>query len=100
MYVCVCVCTRVRARSVMSSSLQPHGLQPAMLLCPWDYPGMNIGVDCHALLQRIFLTQGLNPRLLHWQVDSLPLSHAGSPYTHSGILLSHKKNEMLSSATT
>ena len=26
-------------------------------------------------LQRIFLTQGLNPSLLHWQVDSLPLSH-------------------------
>ena len=23
--------------------------------------------------------QGLNPRLLHWQVDSLPLSHQGSP---------------------
>ena len=30
---------------------------------------------CHALLQGIFLTQGLNLRLLcllHWQVDSLP----------------------------
>ena len=26
----------------------------------------------------IFLDQGLNPRLLHWQVDSLPLSHQGS----------------------
>ena len=27
----------------------------------------------------IFLTQGSNPYLLHWQVDSLPLSHPGSP---------------------
>ena len=27
----------------------------------------------------IFLTQGLNPRLLHQQVDALPLSHQGSP---------------------
>ena len=27
----------------------------------------------------IFLTQGLNLRLLHWQEDSLPLSHQGSP---------------------
>ena len=26
----------------------------------------------------IFLNQGLNPCLLHWQVDSLPLSHQGS----------------------
>ena len=24
-------------------------------------------------------TQGSNPHLLHWQVDSLPLSHLGSP---------------------
>ena len=27
----------------------------------------------------IFPHQGLNPRLLHWQADSLPLSHQGSP---------------------
>ena len=27
----------------------------------------------------IFLTQGLNPSLLHWQTDSLSLSHQGSP---------------------
>ena len=29
------------------------------------------------LLQEIFLDQGLNPCLLHWQVDSLRLSHQG-----------------------
>ena len=57
--------------------LQPHGLQPAMLLCPWDFPGKNTGVGCHFLLQGIFPTQGLNLRLLHWQADSLPLSHLG-----------------------
>ena len=28
---------------------------------------------------RIFLDQGLNPCRLHWQMDSLPLSHQGSP---------------------
>ena len=27
----------------------------------------------------IFPTQGLSPSLLYWQVDSLPLSHEGSP---------------------
>ena len=36
-------------------------------------------MGCHALLQGIFLTQGWNPGLMHWQVDSLPLSHQGSP---------------------
>ena len=29
------------------------------------------------LLQRIFQTQGSNPRLLHWQVNSLPLGYLG-----------------------
>ena len=33
--------------SVMSKSLQPHGLQPARLLCPWDSPGKNAGRSCH-----------------------------------------------------
>ena len=65
--------------SVVSNPLWPHGLQPARLLCPWDFLGKNTGVSYRFLLQGIFLTQGLNPRLLHWQADSLPLSHQGSP---------------------
>ena len=36
------------------------------------------GLSCF-LACRIFPDQGLNPCLLHWQVDSLPLSHEGSP---------------------
>ena len=43
--------------SAMSNSLQPHGPQPTMLLCPWDFPGKSTGVGCHVLLQRIFLTR-------------------------------------------
>ena len=69
--------------SVVFHSSWPHGQsQPARLLCPWDSPGKNTGVGCHALLQGIFPTQGLNLHLLgflHWQVDSLSLSHLGSP---------------------
>ena len=64
-----------------SNSLRPHGLQPARLLCPWDSPGKNAGVGCHLLLQGIFPVEGLNLRLwhhLHWQADSLPMSHQGS----------------------
>ena len=38
-------------------------------------PGKDTGVGCHFLLQGIFLTQRSNPHLLHWQADSLPLSH-------------------------
>ena len=32
---------------------------------PWDSPGKNTGIDCRSLFQRIFLTQGSNPGLLH-----------------------------------
>ena len=53
------------SRTVVSSSLRPRGLQPPRLLCPWDSPGKNTGVGCHALLQEIFPSQGLNPGLLH-----------------------------------
>ena len=40
------------------------------------FPGKNTRMGCHFLLQGIFLTQDSNPRLLHWQADSLPLSHS------------------------
>ena len=44
-------------------------------LCPWDSPGKNTGVGCHALLWGIFLNQGLNLSLLcllHRQAGPLP----------------------------
>ena len=68
--------------SVMSDSLWPQGLKPTRLLCPWDFPGKNTGVGCHFLLQG-----SSRPKNWTWifckssalQVDSLPLSHWGSP---------------------
>ena len=39
------------SRSVVSDSSWPHGLQPTMLLCPWDFPGKSTGVGCHCLLR-------------------------------------------------
>ena len=42
-----------------------------------DFPGKDTGVGCHFLLQGIFPTQGWHSRLLHWQVDSLPLAPPG-----------------------
>ena len=69
------------SHSALSDSLWPHGLQPARLFCPWDSPGKNTGVGCHAFLQGIFSTQGSNLYLLcllHLQADSLPLAPPGS----------------------
>ena len=73
-------CHRCSVASVVSYSRRPQGLQPARLLCPWDSPGKNTAVGCHALLQGIFPTQGSNLcllRLLHWQAGSLPLMPPG-----------------------
>ena len=44
----------------MSDSLRLYGSYPIRLLYPWDSPGKNTGVGCHAPLQGIFLSQGLN----------------------------------------
>ena len=43
------------SRSIVSDSLQPHGLYS-----PWNSPGQNTGVGSHSL-QGIFPTQGWNP---------------------------------------
>ena len=72
------------SRSVVSVSLQPHGLKLARLLCPQHFPGKKTGVGRHSLLQGIFPTQGLNPSLLHWQTVLHCLSHQGSP-PHLGV---------------
>ena len=55
--------------------LRPHGPQSAGLLCPWDSPGKNVGVGCHALLQGISPTQALHPGLLHCRQILYCLSH-------------------------
>ena len=43
-----------------------------------DSPGKNTGVGCHAFLQGIFLTQGLNPGLPHCRWILHHLNHQGS----------------------
>ena len=64
---------------VISNALQPHGLEPARLLCPWNSPSKNTGVGSHSLLQRIFPTQGLNPGFPHCRQILYQLSHKGRP---------------------
>ena len=67
----------MRAESLSSSDfLQPHGLEPARILCPWDSPGKNTEVGAMPS------SRGSSPmgsnlcllHLLHCQVDSLPRS--------------------------
>ena len=75
----------------------PMDCKSASLLGPGDFLDKNTGVGCHFLLQQIFPTQGLNPCLLHWQVDSIPLSHQESPAVEYSAI---KKNETMPFAAT
>ena len=68
------------SRSFLPNPLRTH--PPGRLLRPWDFPGKNTGVSCHFLLHGIFPIQGSNLHLqclVHFQADSLPLSHLGNP---------------------
>ena len=58
--------------SQLHLTLRPHGLQPTMLLCPWNSPGKNTGVGSLSLL---FPAQGLNLSLLHFRQILYCLSH-------------------------
>ena len=60
------------SRSVLSHSLQPHGLYS-----PWNSPGQNTGVGSLSLLQGFFPTQGSNPGLRHCSRIPYQLSHEG-----------------------
>ena len=105
------------AYSVVFNSLQPQGLQPTRFLFPWDYPSKN--TESHSVVsdssqlhglyspkwvaissfKGIFPIQGWNLHLLHWQAESLLLSHLGSqppnlyflpiyqPFPFSSVLL-------------
>ena len=51
--VCVCVNTCICCCSVAKLCLtlcNPMDCSLARLLCPWDFPGKNIGAGCHCLL--------------------------------------------------
>ena len=63
------------SHSVVSDSLQPHGLPPFTILCPWNSPGKNTSVGYHFLLQGSFPTLGSNLDLLHCLQIMFRLSH-------------------------
>ena len=58
-----------------------------------DSPGKNTGEACHALLQGIFPTQGLNPGLWHCKWILYQLSHQGSPRGVMDAVISRMRRE-------
>ena len=70
----VCVCAQL-----CLTLCDPMDCSPPGSSVHGDSPGQNPGVGCHALLQGIFLTQGLNPGLPNCRWVLYRLSHQRSP---------------------
>ena len=62
------------SHSVMSDSLQPHGLY-----IPWNSPGQNTGVGSLCPSPGDLPNPGVEPRSLTLQADFLPAEPQGSP---------------------
>ena len=87
MYIYICIhtcimyhCNNNLACSVMSKSLQPYGLEPAWLLCPWAFSGEDEWV---AMPSSRRLSQPRDPTLISYVSciarRSLPLAPPGKP---------------------
>ena len=63
---------------VVSDSCNPMDCTPPSSSVHGISQARNTGLCCRFHPQGIFLTQGSNPHLLHWQADSLPLVRLGS----------------------
>ena len=57
--------TKIISTTSCPTLLEPHGLKPTRLLCPWDFPREEHWSGLPFSSPRIFLTQGLNLHLLH-----------------------------------
>ena len=90
--VCVfCVCVCVVCAPVLIAQSCPTHCSSTDSSPPGSVHGIvqalssrtlhSAGVGSHSLLQGIFLTQGLNPSLLHSRQILYCLSHQGSPMT-------------------
>ena len=58
-------CANAKSLQLFPTLCGPMGCKPTRLLCLWNSPDKNTGVGSLSLLERIFLTYGSNPGLLH-----------------------------------
>ena len=73
----LCVCVVAQSCPTLCD---PMNCSPLGSSVHGDSPGKKTGVSCHALLQGIFPTQGLNPGLPYCRLILYHLSHQGSPF--------------------
>ena len=78
----LCVCVRVLSRVWFFVTPWAIARQTPLSM---EFSRQEYWAGCHFLLQGIFPTQGSNPHLLHWQADSLLLSHQECPMFSLGV---------------
>ena len=83
-------CMHAKPLQLCLAACNPVDCGPPGSLCPWNFPGKNTGVGCHALLQGFFLTQGSNgffTTSTTWEIHSVAYLH-GDPspvdFAHTG----------------
>ena len=69
----------VLSRSLVSDFLQPHGLQPPRILCPWEFSRQEYWSELPYPPPGDLPNPGIEPRLRILQVDSLPSEPPGKP---------------------
>ena len=67
------------SRSVVSNSLQPHGLQAARLLCPWGFSRQEYWSGLPCLPPGDHPNPGIEPGLPHCRWILYHLSYQGGP---------------------
>ena len=95
---CNNLCSHAKSIQLCLTLWDPMDGSPPGSSVHGDPPGKNTGVGFHALLQGIFLTQGLNPCLLcllHWQVGSFPLALHGNLMEYNLLKKEKEKAESL-----
>ena len=84
MHICTCMLylwyihiLKSFSHSVMSDSLQLHGLWPARPFCPQNSPGKNTGVGCHSRFPGDLPDPGIKPGSPALWADALPSEPPG-----------------------
>ena len=83
-YMVSIIMSCVHACSVTSNSVWLHELQPARLLCLWNFLGKNTGLGCHFLLQVNLPDPGIKP------ASFMSLALAGGFFTTAWFLCGHE----------
>ena len=73
--------------SAMSNSVIPWTVA-TRLLCPWNFPGKNTGVDCHFHLQGIFPIQGSDRKSPVWQAHLFTTEAPWNPICTASLIYS------------